>query len=401
MKEITYCAKDFTVSRDFVEITLGLDELFKKDKFGRNVRESTLIPVNLTNEKARIYETVIEVKADYQGLLNEVNLIENEIRREYLAKLIKGMIASIDYLALKQSSFRYSVRNLMYIDSNPVFEYYIADLKAVLEKKLKSAGYSGDLATMYSEWFQSRIVLKDKLEDTLNILINEAQTIVSETMFPQVNDLSVSPKVIYDAPYSAYANYETMEMFINGDFNYTYEDLKHLVTHEVFPGHFTHLYLRELELKNEKIPVDAGLVITNSVSSPIFEGIADCGQYFINWYQSINDEIAKIAQELKSVVTLNASYRLNELNQSEEEVGEYLKTFAFGQANWVKARLNFIKDDLRGPFIYAYHRGFEGTRTMYKKVSKQNEQNFWDILYKNMLTTDELKIYFEEDTNDN
>lgn len=396
MINISYCENDFHISEQFVKITLGLDQLYKKEielSNGSSLARESIIPVNLTSLIPKKYATYEKVIKDYNDLYERVNTIQNEHRREYMAKQINGMINFIHYLQKPLLSYRKIVNQLLFVDSNPIFHNRIQKIREKLKDKLKTANYSGCLEEMFYQWFNERKVERSNLEGTLQKLMNLAQEEVANNMFPEVRRLQVRPKVVTNVQYSAYADYESMEMIINGDYDYTYEELKHLVAHEVFPGHFTHLLLREIAIKNNEVPQDAGLVITNSASSPNFEGIADCGLYFLDWYSTKDDEIAKLYHELKMVTTLNAGYLLNELELNDDEITIYLKKYAFGQTEWINSRIAFLKDFLRGPFIYSYYRGFESLFSVYEKVKKEEMNQFYEILYKNMLTADELKVF--------
>lgn len=393
---ITYCDHDFDISEKFVKITLGLDEFYKKQHTGSQhdfLNKEGLVPVNLTNVKAYQIHDYVEATRMYEELYSQVNKVKNELRREYLAKQIQGMIAYIQYLTGEYLSYRQVVRGLLYVDANPVPNLKITKIQHQLNIQLTDAGFTGNLREKYEQYVQARLVEKDKVEDTLVELLAAAKQDVEHGMFPEMAELHVTPKLIYDAPFSGYADYQSREMLLNGDYHYTYESLKHLVTHEVYPGHFTHLFKREQRMKAGLVPLDAGLVITNSASSPIFEGIADCGLTFLNWHATIFDEIAKTVQLLKMCVTLNAGYLTNELRLSDEIVSNYLREQAFGEEKWIESRCAFLKDFLRGPFIYAYHRGFESLLPIVKTVPEEDKKEFYELLYGNMITSDELKIY--------
>ncbi|WP_042476321.1 hypothetical protein [Bacillus ndiopicus] len=393
---ISYCDKDFQLSEEFVKITLGLDSFYKKAQNSSEngfLTSEGLVPVQLVEAQSYQYNSFAHILDDYKTLYSKLNKIGNELRREYMAKQVNGMIYYVNYLEGKERSFRNVVRNLLFVDANPVAEWKITRIQQKLEVQLRAAGYSGTVQQMYKRWFEDRKVETADMMSVLTSLIQTAKDDVSRKMFEDIHSIEATPKLVKDVPFSAYADYQAREMLINVDYHYTYEDLKHLVTHEVFPGHFTHMYKREQAVIAGKIPLDASLVITNSASSPIFEGIADCGQIFLGWYENEHDEIAKTAQQLKMCTTLNASYLLNELQREKSEVANYLSTEAFGQENWIKSRIGFIEDFLRGPFIYSYHRGLESLLPIVLSTPLEDKQDFYHLLYENMLTADELKIF--------
>lgn len=152
----------------------------------------------------------------------------------------------------------------------------------------------------------------------------------------------VEPIIVNDVLYQAYCNFLGCKMRINRDLDYTFEGIKHLVTHETYPGHTTHMQIRMIKAKKGEIPLDSSLVITNTACSLLFEGIADNGLKFLNWMEILDDEISDVIQKMKSAAGITAAHILHEEGKSDEEV----KNFLFADENWINSRMRLIKHNL-------------------------------------------------------
>lgn len=398
MKQIIYENQDFLLGEKFVSIVQGFDHLFKEMIDGEGGKEKTLdlegiVPVNLTKIIPNKYANLDEVYEDLLHLQSQYNAIQDDPRRFYMNKQIESIKNLVLWKKGMLPSFLNQVRGFLFVNENP---YSMTQCKMLLDKlqrNFKKIGLDEDLIQNYEKWTQSRQVPPNEIKSTLDELLVNAKHSVIEKMFPEIEDTHIEVKIVHDVPYSAYCDYVNNTMIINGDLNYTYEALKHLATHEVYPGHTTHLHLREQAYLQGNIPADAALVITNSASSPLFEGIGDNGLQFIDWSKTHDDEISDTIQCIKSVAGMNASYMLNELKRPEKEVRSFLQSFAFGEDEWVDSRMRFISHPLRAPFIYSYYRGYEGVKNAFQTVSDERKKDFYYYLYQNMLTTTELKLF--------
>ncbi|WP_342506088.1 hypothetical protein [Sporosarcina sp. FSL K6-2383] len=396
MPLIKYESSDFIASERYVRIVQGLDDYFKANNTSGTdavLNDEGLVPINLTTITPKVYSNTAEIIFDLEELKNEYKKLNSEIRSFYMMKQINSLISLVKWSSNEKFDFRRQVREFLYVNENPWTTTQAGLLHFTLQEKFKKIGLTEDVHSNYMKWKQDRLIPTEEIESTLNTLLEMAKVDVMEKMFPEVESVQVKVKIVHDVPYSAYCDYVNETMIINGDLEYTYESLKHLATHEVFPGHTTHMHIRESQYLKGNVPADAALVITNTASSPIFEGIGDNGMDFIDWNHTINDEIGEIVQTIKSVAGMNSSYQLNELQKDPTEVASFLRNFAFGQEEWIESRMRFIKHPLRGPFIYSYFRGYEGVRESFKQISNEQKQRYFEFLYHNMLTTDELKLF--------
>ncbi len=68
----------------------------------------------------------------------------------------------------------------------------------------------------------------------------EAQRRTDDRIYP-TGDYTMKLNALRDVPYTARCNFNQGQMDLNMDLSFTRAALKHLVCHEVFPGHSTQL----------------------------------------------------------------------------------------------------------------------------------------------------------------
>ena len=89
--------------------------------------------------------------------------------------------------------------------------------------------------------------------------------------------------------YTASSDFAHRRVLINIDPILTKQKLKHLVCHEVYPGHFMQFTLRRQAWEQGVGGLDGVLSVCNHSSSCTFEGIADAGISFLGWEEGLDD----------------------------------------------------------------------------------------------------------------
>ena len=389
-------ARDIELSKDYAQIVLGMDDYYRKNLFSgseSSLDKEGLVPINLTNEIPNQYKSWNDILSDLEDLRRKYLGIKSEIRRNYMQQQIGSLITLAKWCSGGDIPFREKVRGLLYVNENPFSYGERSELHARLDQLLSKRGLHGSLEEKVSQWEKSRNVPSGQIEGVLKDLLAQAKGRVVEKMFKEMEEVEVTPVLVTGVPYSAYCDYIGGKMYINGDLSYTYESLKHLVAHESFPGHTTHMRIRELGVQSGEMSLDAALVITNTASSSIFEGIGDNGIHFIDWVNTIDDEIYLVYQAIKSISGLNAAHMIHAEQKSDDEVATFLREFAFAEDNYIKSRFKFFKHQLRAPFIYSYWRGNEAVHNIYSKLTSSEKPLFYQFLYKNMLSADTVKQF--------
>ncbi|MCS6758270.1 MAG: hypothetical protein MO852_03610 [Candidatus Devosia euplotis] len=154
--------------------------------------------------------------------------------------------------------------------------------RRTIREKLAEMSYSGgSLNEDFDRYEAQARVPADQALQTLSDPIGEARERTIAGMYPHMADEWMAPAGVSAVPYSAYCDFLTRKVLLNLDFPYTRFSLKHMATHEVFPGHMVHMKLREEMVQAGTMPLDGAQVVTSSVSSALFEGIADNGMLFL------------------------------------------------------------------------------------------------------------------------
>ena len=390
-----YEPKDFQLAEAFCTLALGTDAFYRKEQESRtqeaSFRSEGLVPVNLTflspTPVASWQEAIDGLTEIYEAYAE----ITNPIRRNYMWQQVGSFRKLCFWLSGRPMAYREIVAETLFVEENPVPASQVDQLIAQMHQMLTQAGYTGSVQEQLAAWRQDRQVCGAReTEKTLDQFLMEAKEKTLALGLHAIADFHVRPQVVYDVPYNAYCDYVNRAIYINGEVTYTVDELKHLVCHEAYPGHMTHMATREQLLRAGSIPLDAGLVLTNTASSAIFEGLADNGMAVLDWQDSIHDRICLILNQLQAIAALNAAHMLHAEHRSKEEAAAYLREVGFGSEAWVKSRLRFITFFFRAPHIYSYWRGWEATMAAWQQVKPEQRSAFLSYLYTNMHSIDTL-----------
>jgi len=233
-------------------------------------------------------------------------------------------------------------------------------------------------------WKDDNLVPKADLEQTLDKLSEQCIERTVALGFEGIEDIKVKAVIVHDVPYSGYCDFLERAIYVNGDLDYFYPTVKRLMSHETHPGHTTHMQLRKLRVDAGLIPVDALLVITNTASSPVFEGLADNGPNFTGWINTLDDRIALTLKNMDAKINNTCSHMLHELGKSKDETKEYLKKAAFSTDISADTKLRMLTNPLRMPFSYSYWRGNEAVAAIYLQLEKHEVAEFLRYAYNHM-----------------
>ncbi len=387
-----YEERDFFLAEKFCSIVLGTDLFYRNRQEidgEASFSKEGLVPVDFSGVnpiKISSWEEAIimlsEIYENYETIIDTT-------RRNYMLQQIGSFRKICRWLSGVPMSFREIVAETMFVNENPIGKQELAREIFKLSKSLESAGYSGNTEKMLAAWRKNREITNiDEVYQVLQELLANAKTKTLELGLSAIEDFDVTASLVFNVPYNAYCDYYTRTIQINGDVIYTYEELKHLVAHEAYPGHMTHMAHRQKLLEAGKIPADAGLVITNTASSPIFEGIADYGLTLLNWLGSDDDKVCYYLNRVQSMCNLNAAYMMHSMGVSDDNIKDYMRKHFFNSKSKIESRMRFISYPLRKPFMYAYWRGWEGIERGYAQIEQTQLSNYYKYIYDHMHSID-------------
>lgn len=392
-----YSSLDYNLAEEYTSLVLGMDNMYRSQSAVSNeetFNKEGLVPINLTDIKPADIDCWNRYINKLQDIANKFCQLKNDIRKNYILQQINSTVFLAKWFQNEaDEDYRCLVRNLLYVNECFVPSFYIELLHKKLNNYLVQQNYEGPLKIKVANWKNDNLVETENIKTAIDKLLREAKARTVANNIEPARNLEIGIDIVFDVPYQAYCDYMNKKIYLNADIAYTYPALKHLVAHEAFPGHATHLKIRENKIKAEEIPSDAGLIITNTASSSIFEGIGENALDFINWKNTDNDKIFDILRKLYSVAGLNAAHMIHQENKDIQEVKKYMINITFKEEKWVESRLRFIRHNFRAPFIFTYWRGEEAVKQVYSKVSNENQEEFLSYLFGNMHSADTVNQY--------
>lgn len=383
------------IGTTLTQVTLGIDQLYRAQSSGDGILEREgLVAVVLIDLPPLRFARWDEADAVLIDLGNHLAEVDDALRRAYLEEMVdslRGLIATFRGDAL---SYGERVRRCLRVNADPIPRDTIARYTREIDHVLSDLGYvRGSLGERVMAWEKDNQVPPDDVPATLNELLHIARERTEEKLFPLPNGM-LEPIGVRNVPFSAYCDYVSRRLLVNLDYVYTRSALKHLACHEGFPGHFVHLAVRDQRSRAGEMPPDATLVVTNSASSAVFEGIGENGIYFLDWIEGPSDRLAMALNRLRSAARVNAALMIHQEGKSLDETRTYLRETCYVPPAWVESRLAFLTHRLRAPFIFAYWYGDIAVELVWRQVAPKQESSFFSYLYHQMHTPATLARYW-------
>ncbi|MCR6636850.1 hypothetical protein [Devosia sp.] len=385
------------IGNELAGLTAGIDALYRSTPRSDGFLDKEgLIPVAMAEVEPITLRDYAEARERLEALaVRNAGEAETQLRRDYVAEMIDSLLALVTTFEEKPISFSDRVARQIRVETQLVPDGELEGYRQTIREKLDELGYAGgSLTEDFNRWEAQARVPKEAVLAELKALILEGRERVTATMYPMAHEW-MEPEGVTAVPFSAYCDYPTRKVLLNLDFPYTRFSLKHLATHEVFPGHLVHMNLRERYVAEGKMPLDGAQVVTSSASSALFEGIADNGMFFLDWVDGPEDELGVALQRLRSAMRCNAAWMMHAQGMSLDEIVPIMADKALQDPVTARSRLAFLSHNLRAPFVYAYYGGDMAVHEVWKTVAPEERKEFWSFLYDNMHTPTTLKKYWK------
>ena len=377
-----------TTGIKLAETTAGIDLLYRAATGSGSVLNAEgLIPVAVAEVNPRGLRDWNEATDALEALLADIAAEDGDpLRAGWLTEMALSLKSLVAMFAGEEIGFAQRLADQLRVDPNPVSEQRLDAERAKLRAALDEMGYrSGDLAQDVGAWENDRTVPTEQVLAVLDEYQTEARR-RCEALVLDIGDDWLKPEGVTERPYNAYCDYPGRRVWLNLDFRYTHSDLKHLATHEAFPGHLVHLARREALVRDGSMPLEGAQVVTCSASSALFEGIADNGIELLDWDETPEDAAGLAIQRLRSALRCNASWMVCEEGRSLDEAVEATAGPAFQDAVTTRRRLDFVHHQLRAPFLFAYWCGDEAVRAFRKKAGDADRRFVVTTLFDHMHT---------------
>ena len=385
------------VSEQVTRATLGMHELYLREQRGDSFLDKEgLVPVIMTELTAIHFENWNEADGNLAALEQELAKTEAGLRHDYLTEMLDSLRALAQTFRGEPMDYRTKVRRYLRVTGDFIADTQIAEWTQQLDKMLFDLGYTkGSLPERIKAWEADNTIPANDVLPTILKMMDEGRQRTVDMMFPLPDDVVMGAEGIHDVPFGAYSDYPHRKVLLNVDHPYTRFSLKRLACHEGFPGHAAHMGLRDQWTHSGEMPVDGALVVTNSASSPLFEGIADFAIEFIDWTEGPSDAMAAVLQLIRGAARINTALLVNAEGKSLDEASAYQARVSFMEQKQVASRMGFVTHKLRAPFVHAYWYGDRAVERVWRTVTREQRPAFFNYIYRNMHTPTTLYRYWK------
>lgn len=384
------------IGKQLTAITMGIDAFERTKAKGESLLDGEgLVPIYLGRDlvAGKSYGDWEAVESDLAAVQESVAGLDAGARKVFLDGMVSSVAVAAKLFKGEDLSFEEKVTGLVGAPAGREDEAMIEDMRAQLDRLLGAAGFrNGTLRERVEAWEADRAVPADKIEEVFRELMAKAKA-KTDAMIFDTGDYDMALNPIRNAHYTARCSFDDGKMDLNLDLHFTRAALKHLVCHEVFPGHSTQLLSTLNAVKSGDAPADALLITTNAITGCVQEGIGDQGVFLIDFLEDDDDRIHAVLRSLRSAVQTSAAWMLMAEGMPEAEVTTYLREVGMGQEAWVQGRLRMAKHPFRGPFISSYWAGNESVRRVRERVTPEQKPAFLKTLYFRANSPESLEMF--------
>ena len=383
------------LGRELTALTVGMDQFERQQSGGEGALDSEgLVPIYLGGSlvEPKPLKSWAEAEDELRELAQQAQTLSEDARKLFLNSMIESLGVAAELFQGRKLSYGDKLERLVGVPNEPVSEALISELHAQLDKLLTEVGYTqGTLHARVECWEHERVVPQDELVQVVDELMLEAKARTDRLIFP-TGEYTMTLEPVRDVPYTARCNFDEGKMDLNLDLGFSRPSLKHLVAHEVFPGHSTQLLYTLAKAESGESPPDVLLCTTNGATGAVQEGIGDQGVHLIDWVEDADDALHLALRRLRSAGQTSAAWQLMEGGWNEAQTRSYLEDVVFGQPAWVEGRIRFSQHPFRGPFIASYWFGDEAVREV-RERSEGRRDAFIAFLYGQMNTPKSLRMF--------
>lgn len=374
------------LSRRLTALILGADTMYRASLGSGEARLDSLglpiglVPMHWSDVEPQAVESWEHAQRELTACLDEAMTLTDPWARDWCTELCCSLRVLFRWYGGDEIAFEQFVSGALRIDPLPPAEAGLHYLLAERQRALVTAGYDS-----YEAYLDENRLDADQVLPILQQLVSEAEVLTRQRL-PHLRLPDTLPQVetMTGTPYSAYFSYARKSFSINTDVAYTAADLKHLVGHEVYPGHYVHMSHRDAMVREGAMAHDAALVITNSASTVLLEGVAESGLDLLGWRNTGHDRIAWISNRIQWNCSIVVAHALATRRWGAGESREFLVRNCTQTEAWIDGKLRFVSDRRRAPFVYAYWWGGTVVGRWWARVPRQQKDRAIDYLYSRM-----------------
>ena len=388
------CLSDATLrlSEKVAHATMGIDALYRRES-GASSQRDGLVVVEMAEVSPTPFASYEEAQACLAGLAQQALTLPEPDRRLYYAQACTSLWSFCAWRLGKLPHMSDQISLFLHADPAPASQAQLDRYYQELRAMLTELGYTGSIKEQIAAWEAKNLVPADEVQDTMNAMMAQAREICGQILPLPENDF-YRCETVRGVPYNASSDFTHRRVLINIDPILTRQKLKHLVCHEVYPGHFMQFTLRRQAWEQGAGGLDGVLSVCNHSSSCTFEGIADAGIAFLGWEDGLDDRANELVSTIQAALATAASYRLHTLGWESSRVEDFLRENAPGGGEgWVANRIKFIQDPARAALIFSYWRGDEGVFPVWNRVAPEDRSRFFGYIYGRLHTVQSLQLF--------
>lgn len=371
------------VSERLTRLVLGLDALYKRERTGgdeQHLDREGLVPVHWSPLEPLSVEDWAEGKRLLRRTAEDAAVLDGAWARDWLTEYALSVLTLVRWLSGEAVAYEEVVAGAVRVDPRPADAAMLRACSRRRDDALEAAGYRS-----YDAYVEANAVPAENVKATMERLIAEAEARTRARM-PRLRLPAerIGVEVVDGTPFGAYCDYPGKRVWINTDVSYTAAELKHLVGHEAYPGHYAHMGHRDALVQRGDMLPDAAIVFTNTASSVLFEGIAERGLDMLGWRDTPEDVASWWHHRLQWLCSIEAAHALNTGRRTVAEIADFLRTTCSAQESWIDAKIRFVTHALRAPFVYAYWWGGTVVGTWWRRVPADRLNEAFDYLYGRM-----------------
>lgn len=386
---------DFEVGRRLTATTMGMDALQRSGAGNGALDSEGLVPIYLGEDlvAAESFGDWNAVLAALETLAADVAAFADGPRKTFLSAMLRSLSAAARLFSGEALSFEEKLTELVGVPAEPVSDETIVAMQTRIDELLGARGYgSGTLPERVRAWERARTLDRAALPHVFEELMAVAKARTDNMIFA-TEDYTMALRPVTGVPYTARCAFDDGAMDINLDVAFTRSNLKHLVCHEVFPGHSTQLLYTRALVERGASPADTLLCTANAVTGCVQEGIGDQGIDLIDWVEDADDAAHIELRRLQTAGGTNAAWHLMVSGWPLERAAAYLRDTAFAQDAWIAGRLAMAQHPFRGPFVASYWFGNEAVKSARERAGTAARPAFIAYLYERLHSPQSVAMF--------
>jgi len=385
------------LGRRLAEIALGIDALgAARARLSGNEDFENLVPIFIGDDLVapQTFADWPGVERALSDLASDIAVLRDGARKMFLFEMIRSLRASARFFSGAPIGFEEKVCDLVGVPAQTVSDAEVDDIHARLDRLLARRGFtSGTLPARVEAWQVGRYLDPSDIPPLFESLMATAKERTDAMIWP-TGDYTMRLNAVRNVPYAGRCSFAAGTMDINLDVLVTRSSLKHLVCHEVFPGHATQLLSTLAVAERGEAPLDVLLCTANAVTGAVQEGIGDQGIDLIDWVEDEDDAAQIELRRLQTATGANAAWHLHCSDWTRDDAIAYLRDVGFGQESWATVRTAMALHPFRGIFLASYWFGNETVKAL-REAARDRRERLIDALFREVNSIASLRVAVE------